>query len=153
MIQLVPFGTQLYARMLDFRAAHLRQPLGLTQDAADLAGEEQQLHLANVENGIVLATLVLKPVNATTIKLRQMAVAESMRGQGVGRDMVRFAETVARDRGFARVELHARVTAQPFYEALGYRVIGPAFIEVTVPHVPMARDLDDRSLTAALPAV
>jgi predicted GNAT family N-acyltransferase len=37
--------------------------------------------------------------------------------------------------------MHARKTALGFYEKLGYRVAGDEFIEVTIPHYVMEKDL------------
>ena len=33
--------------------------------------------------------------------------------------------------------LHARQTAVPFYERLGYETYGEPFVEVTIPHIAM----------------
>jgi predicted GNAT family N-acyltransferase len=52
-----------------------------------------------------------------------------------------FAENIARDRGFKRLNMHARKTAQGFYEKLGYHLEGPEFEEVTIPHIEMVKDL------------
>lgn len=140
-LTLVAFGSGLYRQTLAFRDAHLRRPLGLVQTEADLAGEDEQLHIALLNDGVVAGTVVLRPAPEGIVKLRQMAVSPSLQGQGMGRRLVRFAEGVARERGFGRVELHARVTARPFYERLGYAAFGPVFAEVTVPHIAMGRDL------------
>jgi predicted N-acetyltransferase YhbS len=139
-LTLVPFGSELYRQTLAFRDKHLRRPLGLAQSDADLAGEDAQIHIAWVMHGQVEGTVVLKPARDGVVKLRQMAVGPALQGQGIGCRLVRFAEAAARERGFARVEMHARVTARPFYERLGYEAFGPEFEEVTVPHIAMARD-------------
>lgn len=141
MLTLVGYDSALYRQMLAFRDEHLRRPLGLVQSPADLAGEDAQWHIAEVQNDVVYGTVVLRPVAGQVAKLRQMAVDPATRGQGIGRGLVRFAEAVARERGITRIELHARVMARPFYEGLGYEAYGPEFEEVTVPHIAMARDL------------
>jgi putative acetyltransferase len=40
--------------------------------------------------------------------------------QGVGTAIVRRLETIAREHGVDRLELHATTTAEPFYQHLGY---------------------------------
>ncbi len=141
MLTLVPYGSDLYRRTLIFREAQLRRPLGLTQTGADLSGEEAQIHIALVEDGVVRGTVVLKPESDATMKLRQMAVDPHFQGKGIGRSLVAFAESVAREHGCRRIELHARTSARRFYECLGYQASGPEFLEVTVPHIAMSRDL------------
>lgn len=140
-LTLVPFGSDLHGQMLAFRDLHLRRPLGLVQTAADTAGEEAQTHIAFVEQGAVRGTVLLKLPGGTVARLRQMAVSPELQGRGVGRQLVRRAEEIAREHGYRRMELHARMIARPFYERLGYQAFGPEFEEVTVLHVAMARDL------------
>ena len=40
--------------------------------------------------------------------------------------------------------LNARTSAVPFYERLGYETRGEPFVEVTVPHLAMAKRLAGR---------
>jgi hypothetical protein len=37
--------------------------------------------------------------------------------------------------------MHARSTAIPFYERLGYRIEGGEFVQQTIPHVIMVKDI------------
>ena len=140
-IEEIAFGSPLYALALAFRDEHLRRPLGLSQSAEDIAGESAQYHIAALDDGQIVGTVVLKPVSPTLLKLRQMAVAPLLRGTGLGASIVRFAEATAQQRGFAEIEMTARVGAEGFYEKLGYAAAGEAFLEVTIPHVRMTKRL------------
>ena len=91
-------------------------------------------------NKIIKYCILTKEDN-NTVRLRQMAVLSGLQGKGIGRVIMTFAENIARDRGFKRLNMHARKTAQGFYEKLGYHVFGPEFEEVTIPHVEMVKDL------------
>lgn len=53
--------------------------------------------------------------------LRSLVVAESMRGQGVGQQLLRGAEAYGLAHGVSRVFL-LTITVAPFFERLGYRV-------------------------------
>jgi predicted GNAT family N-acyltransferase len=141
-IALVPFGTPLYEEMKRVRDAVLRAPMGLSLEPSDLAGEETQFHIAALdEAGAVLGTVLLKPLSAETLKLRQMAVADGAQGRGTGRALVGFAERLGRERGFSRIELSARLTARGFYDRLGYLAEGGPFLETTIPHILMTKAL------------
>jgi GNAT superfamily N-acetyltransferase len=141
-IAIVAFGTPLYEHTKMFREAMLRQPLGLRWSAQDLIGEESQIHIAALAlSGAVVGTVLLKPLSEDAVKLRQMAVSREMQGIGLGKKLVLFAESAAKDRGFQRIELHARISAQAFYQKLGYRIEGAAFTEVTVPTILMKKAL------------
>jgi predicted GNAT family N-acyltransferase len=52
-----------------------------------------------------------------------------------------FAENVARDAGFTSMIMNARKSAQGFYEKLGYKADGKEFIEVTIPHYEMRKNI------------
>ena len=70
-----------------------------------------------------------------------MAVADDYQGKGIGKMLIDFAEQTASDNGFNKITLHARKTAVPFYEKLGYWIIGDEFIEVDIPHYEMEKNL------------
>lgn len=137
---LVPFGSREQLGAVELRRSVLRRPLGLDFTGEDLAAEVDQLHLVGMEEGQVVACLVLAPLGEE-MKLRQMAVSADRQGAGLGRILVQFAEQVARDRGFARMSMHARETAIGFYVSLGYEVEGDQFEEVGIPHRRMVREL------------
>ena len=75
------------------------------------------------------------------IQMRQVAVDENVKGRGIGRMMVTYSEELARRLGFQEMVLHARETAVPFYELLGYSRVGDRFTEITIPHWVMVRKL------------
>jgi predicted GNAT family N-acyltransferase len=52
-----------------------------------------------------------------------------------------FAENVARDRRFKKIIMHARKESIPFFEKLGYHTNGNEFMELTIPHVVMEKEL------------
>jgi predicted N-acetyltransferase YhbS len=137
----IAFGSPDHAASLLLREALLRRPLGLGLSPEDLRGEERQIHIAAFEGAAVVGTVLLKPLSASIVKLRQMAVAPQHRGTGLGRNLVRFAEDRARARGVRQIDMSARVAARGFYETLGYRASGEDFVEVTLPHVAMSKML------------
>lgn len=84
---------------------------------------------------------MLTPLSGGTVRLRQMAVPNSMQGKGVGRALMIFAENIARDLGYKKLCMHARKTAIGFYQKLGYSISGEEFLEVTIPHYIMEKSL------------
>ncbi|MBK8920805.1 MAG: GNAT family N-acetyltransferase [Saprospirales bacterium] len=85
--------------------------------------------------------LNLTPLNAETVKMRQVAVAQQCQGTGIGKALVQASEGMARRLGFKKITLHARETAVPFYLKLGYSIAGERFEEVTIPHFRMEKPL------------
>jgi len=64
-----------------------------------------------------------------------------LQGKGIGRALMQFAENLARDRGYKKITMHARKNALGFYEKMGYRKSGNEFLEITIPHYVMAKEL------------
>jgi predicted GNAT family N-acyltransferase len=123
------------------RSAILRKPIGLEFTEAQLASESTSFHLTAWEADVLYGTLLLTPMQGTTVQMRQVAVDDQKQGLGIGRLMVVESEAEALRRGFTRMMLHARDTAVPFYEKLGYERVGAEFIEVGIRHQEMGKQL------------
>jgi len=140
-MSLVPHGSPMYEETVALRDEILRRPLGLRFTPEGLGAESSDLHLACYLDGNLVGCLILGPAAAGTVNMRQVAVAAEMQGRGIGRAMVLRSEEIAREHGFTEMTLHARETAVPFYEALGYERVGERFEEVTIPHWSMRKSL------------
>jgi predicted GNAT family N-acyltransferase len=128
-----------YAMAVALRRGILRKPLGLEFTEAQLASESNSLHLTAWEEDVLLGTLLLTPLEGGSIQMRQVAVDDSKQRLGIGRLLVAESEAEAVRRGFTRLMLHARDTAVPFYEKLGYKPVGDEFIEVGIRHQEMEK--------------
>lgn len=138
----IPFATPAFDEALRLRHDVLREPLGMEFFAEDIAAEFNQVHLGVYDpNWELLGCLTLKILNENTLKMRQVAVAERVRGRGIGRELVRFSERWAARNGFQTMTLHAREVAVPFYLKLDYAKEGARFEEVGIPHFRMQRSL------------
>jgi GNAT superfamily N-acetyltransferase len=140
-IEEVAFGSEKYKALLEIRYEILRKPLGLELSAKDTASDSSEFHIAAVADEQPVGCVLLRPIDSKTIKLRQMAVSDAYRGQGVGAKLIGYAEALAAARGFKTMEMHARKSARVFYEKQGYAAEGGEFIEVTVPTLKMWKHL------------
>ena len=130
-----------YQQALELRDRVLRQPLGLRFTPAELLKDEKDVHFGLFENGTILACLILTETESNRMKMRQVAVAVDRQGQGLGKDLNTAAEKYALKHGFTVMFCHARKSAVPFYENLGYRTVGEEFTEVNIPHFLMEKSL------------
>lgn len=135
-----------YQTALRFRDRVMRRPLGLSLFDEDLDREREDIHLAAFLDGKIVGSIILTRIDDSTVRMRQVAVEELLRGRGIGRDMMHLAEEIARDLGYRRVLLDARLTAVGFYLKLGYAAHGEEFTEVGLPHVEMRKELQEHSL-------
>ena len=138
-IKEVFFNTPEYKSELILRDNVLRKPLGM--DISDDALEIDDYHICAIINSKVVGTLLLRKFNNTTLQMRQVAVDESLRNKNIGRKLISFAESFAKDKGFTKIILNARKTAIPFYERISYKKIGEEFTEVGILHMKMTKDL------------
>ena len=137
----IDHGSKEYKQMVALRMEILRKPLGLSFTEDELANEKNDILIGAFDEDKILACCLLTKVDSATVKLRQMAVQNNLQGKGIGASMMSFAETVARDKGFKKLMMHARNTAIGFYEKFDFKVKGNEFIEVNVPHHVMEKRL------------
>jgi len=131
----VPHGSPLYARAVELRRRVLRQPLGLDFSQEELDAEHAQRHFVLLDGDDVIACLSYVPGPAGA-KMRQVAVDPDQQGKGFGKRLVLETEKLFSP---GEVELHARQTAVPFYQSLGYQVVGERFEEVGLSHFKMRK--------------
>ncbi len=81
-----------------------------------------------------VGTARLRVSEEGTAKAERVAVDASLRGHGVGWQIMRRLEARAWADGHEAVVLGAQLTAMPFYEKLGYSAYGPEFLDAGIPH-------------------
>ncbi len=139
----IKFDTQspYYQDMLALRHLVLRKPLGLNLYQQDLANEVNYWHFGVLQNGRLVACVMIVPQNNTQVTLKQMAVSPDAQGNGLGQKLIRHVERDLISNGISLIELAARDTAIGFYQQLGYRCIGEPFVDVTLTHQLMTKIL------------
>jgi len=134
-------GTPDYREAVALRRRVLRLPLGLDFLPEQLAAEDADLHLGAFEGDRLVGCLLLTDRGDGVVQMRQVCVDPDRQGSGVGAALVRESEAEARRRGHRRMMLHARDRAVGFYRRLGYQEVGEPFVEVSIPHQEMVREL------------
>lgn len=140
-IRIIDHGTKEYQQMINLRYMILRKPLGLEFSPEELEKEKNDILIGCFDDDKLEGCCMLTDSGNKVVRLRQMAVLSGLQGKGLGRVLMQFAENIARDRGYKKLSMHARKSAAGFYEKLGYRVTGDEFVEVTIPHFIMEKDL------------
>ena len=135
----IDHGSPEYHKMVKLRDEILRKPLGLAFSREELEKEKDDILVGAFEDDKILACCLLTQTDPETVRLRQMAVKNNQQGKGIGHSMILFAETLARDKGYKKLMMHARDSAIGFYEKQGYKTMGEQFIEVSIPHHVMEK--------------
>lgn len=134
-------GSDLYRQSLRLREAILRKPLGLTITEEELADDAMRQHFCAISYGIAIGTVSLRPLDEATLQLKQMAVAEDRRREGIGARLLAHAEGWAQGAGFLLMVLNARMGAEGFYVYFDYQAQGAPFDENSIPHIRMTKRL------------
>ncbi len=140
-LKIIDHGTKEYKQMVTLRYNILRKPLGLKFTDDELENERNEVLIGAFEDDQMLGCCMLVRIDDRTMRLRQMAVPNNLQGKGVGRALMNFAENISRDLGYKKITMHARKNTVGFYEKFGYRIAGDEFIEITLPHFKMEKNL------------
>ncbi len=91
--------------------------------------EVQDIHLVIKQNNHLVGTLLLHPYSENFIQIKQVALSPACQGQGLGRQLMVYAEQIARDLNYSTIFLTGRKQAWGFYEKLGYSELMEAYQE------------------------
>lgn len=123
-------------RWLELRAPW-NQPRGSERD--ELEAVSRHL-MARSETGEVIGVGRIHWNSNEEAQIRYMATRQSHRGRHVGTAIIDRLEQLAREAGTQRIVINARQYALPFYERLGYAVIGDgATLYGVIPHKRMCK--------------
>ena len=140
--KVIKYKSEEYNQSVKLRDKILRKPLGMVFTKEFLINDKHEFILGLFINEKITATLNLKPLSNTSLKMRQVAVDDKNQGQGLGSILVRFSEDYALKKGFNEIVLHARDTAVNFYLNLNYEITDPTvFYEVGIQHLRMRKKL------------
>jgi GNAT superfamily N-acetyltransferase len=140
-LKIIDFGTPEYQQMIKMREDILRKPLGLTFSKEEIEKEKDNLLIGAFEEEQMLGCCMIVEMAPQKARLRQMAVLNNLQGKGIGRALIQFAENLARDHGYRVMSMHARKPTVTFFEKMGYKITSPEFVEITIPHYEMEKEL------------
>jgi len=139
----IDFGSSRYDELLELRYKILLEPLGLKFLDMHREKEANYLHIGCIEglDDRLVGGLILAPVNDEEIRLMQVAVDNKYQGEGVGSELVKYAEARAIEAGYTKIIMHAMLSAVHFYEKLGYHQEGDIFEEKGLTFAKMVKNL------------
>ena len=139
----VTFGSSRYDDLVELRYKVLLAPLGLKFLDSFRDKEASYLHIGCIEqlDDKLVGGLILAPVDNDTIRMMQVAVDTRYQGEGIGRDLVKYAEKRAREAGYGKIVMHAMLSVVHFYEKMNYKQEGDIFEENGITFAKMVKEL------------
>jgi predicted GNAT family N-acyltransferase len=137
-IKQILYNSNDYWKIVQIREIVLRIPLGLRFSLAEIQAESQELIFGIQENDQWIGSCQYQILN-NEAKMRQVAILNKYKRKGYGKQLVLASMEILKQKGIQKIYCHARVTAVPFYENLGFQTISEAFLEVHIPHFKMQK--------------
>jgi len=111
-------------------------------EAEEMDGrDDEATHVVAYEMDEPVGTGRFRVPEPGVAKPERLAVLAPARGNGIGRQIMRALESMARKQGCERARLHAQTTVESFYRNLGYERTSGVFEEAGIAHVEMATEL------------
>lgn len=139
----IDFGSHRYDELVELRYKVLLEPLGLKFLDSHREQEAGYLHIGCIENldDRLVGGLMMIPLDDKTIRLMQVAVDGRYQGEGVGKKMIEYAITRAKEAGYSVMIMHAMLNVVGFYEKLGFKQQGDIFEENGVTFAKMVKKI------------
>ncbi len=139
----IDFGSNRYEQLVELRYKVLLEPLGLKFLDSHRDKEVNYLHIGCINNldDKLIGGLMLIPLDDKNIRMMQVAVDGKYQGEGVGHELVAYAEKRAKKAGFQYIIMHAMINVIGFYEKMGYHQEGDIFEERGITFAKMVKKL------------
>ena len=110
-------------------------------EAIEIDGRDPEcLHFLALRNDAPLATLRIT-AKGHIAKIERVAVLLEARGTGTGAALMTKVMGALKSKGFTEAHLGSQISAQVFYEKLGFTPYGETFLDADIPHIMMQRPL------------
>lgn len=139
----IDYGSSRYDELVELRYKILLKPLGLKFLDTYRPQEAGYLHVGCIEglDDRLIGGLMLIPVDNEVIRMMQVAVDTKYQGEGVGRQLVEYAEKRAKEAGYSVLVMHAMLSVVDFYEKNGFVQDGDIFEENGITFAKMVKKL------------
>jgi predicted GNAT family N-acyltransferase len=106
---------------------------GIAEDIERDEDDQRAIHVLALDgaDAVGCGRMVFSAAGA---KIGRMAVLPQHRGRGIGRMILDYLVSAARERGIKLAYLHAQVPVEGFYLKSGFRPVGAVFDEAGIPH-------------------
>ncbi|CAM3835978.1 GNAT family N-acetyltransferase [Alkalicoccus chagannorensis] len=103
--------------------------------------DERSIHLfvQDSDGTAAYARLVPAGIGYAEPSIGRVLVRKSLRGTGLGREVMRRAVELMDEQGEPVITIQAQNYAKAFYESFGFEAVSEVYLEDDIPHVDMKR--------------
>jgi len=106
--------------------------------------ENSSTYYLAIDGEKVLGTARWRLIDNQTAKIERVAILKEARGQGVGTELMRYLlQDIDSQPNIQTIKLGSQNSAIPFYEKLGFQVIGEEYLDAGIPHHFMLKNNSD----------
>lgn len=130
-----------FARCIRIRTQVFVVEQGICAEIETDEWENDAIHYLLREENKALATARWRLINDQTAKIERVAVLKEARGQGFGRELMRYLLQEIHSRSYIQtIKLGSQNSAIPFYKKLGFQVMGEEYLDAGIPHRLMVKN-------------
>jgi predicted GNAT family N-acyltransferase len=137
-VKQILYNSNEYWKIVQIREIVLRIPLGLRFSLSEIQNESEELIFGIQVNNQWIGSCQYQIFN-NEAKMRQVAILDAYKRKGYGKKMVIQSMEILKQKSIQKIYCHARASAVPFYENLGFQTISDEFMEVNIPHFKMQK--------------
>lgn len=138
-------GSPDYRKALILRYEVLSLTVGIDSKGVDFVTSEHIDEENHILFGAFIGDAIVGTLNyqiqPDSLLLRQFAVTQQLRGQGIGRRLLEYSEYEVRNMGYVKIELHSRTGAYSFYSHSGYHDTGKNYVYPNLTLIGMYKEL------------
>ncbi|MFW6296021.1 MAG: GNAT family N-acetyltransferase, partial [Halothece sp.] len=103
--------------------------------------ENDSTHYLLTEDNKALATARWRLIDEHTAKIERVAVLKEARRRGLGTELMRYLlQDIHSKPNIKTIKLGSQNAAIPFYEKLGFQVVGEEYLDAGIPHHLMVKN-------------
>jgi predicted GNAT family N-acyltransferase len=140
LIKQIELNSELYQQACQLRYQLFYQPHGLSFASIFNSQETESIHLAIINDNLLVAYGQLAQQTDRIYKIGQMVVHPNYQRQGLGKKLLAELITISQQKNAQKIVLDARFSAVNFYQQLGFKkILGTEHPSATtgVPHIYM----------------
>lgn len=141
-IEQIIYNSENYHKSVNLREKILMVPLGLKLNKKDLLKEHNDIHIGCLTiDDEIIGILALSPLDNKAITMKQVAIDNNYQNQGIGKQLIKYAENYVKNNGYNKIQLSARKSAISFYKKMGYKIVSEEYISKStkIPHYRMEK--------------